>query len=138
MSTMLKDSHSRAQNSSFKKLLFALTGIFGFCFAVFFAANAFFKNGFLYSAAITFGVTFYHFAIRLIIGCITDKVFRERTNPNSKWFSQRSLSTQFIKSLMFTNGKILFRLMTRISLILNIIVLKKSPVQCAPPKYVTS
>lgn len=99
MSTMLKNKSSRAQNSSFKKLLFALTGIFGFCFAVFFAANAFFKSGFLYSAAITFGVTFYHFAIRLIIGCITDKVFRERTNPNSKWFSQKKFEHIVYKKL---------------------------------------
>ena len=45
MSTVLKDKNSRAQNSSFKKLLFVLTGIFGFCFAVFTTANAFYSCG---------------------------------------------------------------------------------------------
>ncbi len=99
MSTVLKDSHSRAQNSSFKKLLFALTEIFGFCFAVFFAANAYYKSGFLYSAAITFGVTFYHFAIRLVIGYFTDKLFCGRTNPNSKWFSQKKFEHIVYKKL---------------------------------------
>ena len=99
MSTVLKNKNSRAQNSSFKKLLFVLTGIFGFCFAVFTAANAFYKSGFLYSAAITFGVTFYHFAMRLAVGYFIDKIFRNRIDYNSGWFAPKKFEKQLYKKL---------------------------------------
>lgn len=99
MSTVLKNNNSRAQNSSFKKLLFTLTGVFGFCFAVFVLANTFYKSGFLFSASITFGVTFYHFAIRLAAGYIVDKIFKNRINCNSKWFTPKKFEKQFYKKL---------------------------------------
>lgn len=99
MSTVLKSSGYRVQNSKFKKQLFALTGIFGFCFLISVLANVFYKSGLLFSLAITFGVTFYHFTIRLVIGYSIDRIFKNRINYNNQWFSQKKFEQHLYKKL---------------------------------------
>lgn len=96
---MLKDKKSRAQNSSFKKLLFVLTGIFGFCFIISAIANSFYESGILFSVTITFGVTFYHFAMRLAVGYFIDKIFKNRIDYSNKWFSPKNFEKQLYKKL---------------------------------------
>ena len=99
MSTMLKNSKYRAQNSKFKKQLFALTGIFGFCFLISVLANSFYKSSLLFSIAITFGVTFYHFAMRLFVGYSVDRIFKNGINYNSQWFSPKKFEPHLYKKL---------------------------------------
>lgn len=99
MSTVLKDSSSRAQKGGFKKLLFGLTAIFAVLFIISLTLFFSFKDEIYFTLSITFGVTFYHFAIRLVIGYFTDKIFRGRTNPNSKWFSQKKFEHAIYKKL---------------------------------------
>ena len=99
MSTVLKSSGYRAQNSKFKKQLFALTGIFGFCFLISVLANIFYKSSLLFSLAITFGVTFYHFAMRLVVGFSVDRIFKNGINYNNQWFSQKKFEQHLYKKL---------------------------------------
>ena len=99
MSTVLKDSKTHAQNSRLKKQLFALTGIFGFCFLISVLANSFYKSSLLFSLAITFGVTFYHFAMRLFVGYSVDRIFKNGINYNSQWFSQKKFEQRLYKKL---------------------------------------
>lgn len=99
MSTVLKNKNSRARNSSFKKLLFALTGIFALLFAASLVLRFSSENKAYLTLSITFGVTLYHFSIRLIIGYLTDKIFRGKTNPKSKWFSPKKFEHRMYKTL---------------------------------------
>ncbi|MBQ6700501.1 MAG: hypothetical protein IJM98_07535 [Oscillospiraceae bacterium] len=99
MSTVLKNKNSRARNSSFKKLLFALTGIFALLFAASLVLQFSSENKAYLTLSITFGVTLYHFAIRLVIGYLTDKIFRGKTNPKSKWFSPKKFEHRMYKML---------------------------------------
>ena len=99
MSTVLKSSGYRAQNSKFKKQLFALTGIFGFCFLISVLANIFYKSSLLFSLAITFGVTFYHFAMRLAVGFSVDRIFKNGINYNRNWFSPKKFEQHLYKKL---------------------------------------
>lgn len=99
MSTVLKDKSSRAQKDTFKKLLFGLTAFFAVLFIISLTLFFSFKDEIYFTLSITFGVTFYHFAIRLVIGYFTDKIFRGRTNPNSKWFSQKKFEHAIYKKL---------------------------------------
>ncbi|MBQ7937605.1 MAG: hypothetical protein IJ283_09655 [Oscillospiraceae bacterium] len=91
MSTVLKDSKFRAQNSKFKNQLIALTGIFGSCFVISAFASVFYKSSLLFSLAITFGVTFYHFAVRLVIGYSVDRIFKNGINYKKRWFSPKKI-----------------------------------------------
>ena len=99
MSTVLKSSQSHARNSKFKNQLFALTGIFGFCFLISVLANVFYKSGLLFSLAITFGVTFYHFTMRLFVGYSVDKIFKNGINCNSQWFFPKKFEQHLYKKL---------------------------------------
>ena len=99
MSTVLKNKNSRARNSSFKKLLFALTGIFALLFTASLVLRFSSENKAYLTLSITFGVTLYHFSIRLIIGYLTDKIFRGKTNPKSKWFSPKKFEHRMYKTL---------------------------------------
>ncbi len=105
MRTVLKNKMSRAQNSSFKKLLFVLTAFFGVCFLIFVVATAFYKTGFLFSAAITFGVTFYHFAMRLAVGYSVEKIFAKNINYNCKWFAPKKFEHRIYKKLKVRKWK---------------------------------
>lgn len=53
----------------------------------------------LYTAAITFGTTFYHFSMRLIIAYIIDTKFRNRMDYTKKWFQQKSFEPQFYRAI---------------------------------------
>lgn len=99
MSTVLKDSKFRAQNSKFKNQMIALTGIFGSCFVISAFASVFYKSSLLFSLAITFGVTFYHFAIRLVIGYSVDRIFKNGINYKNRWFSPKKFEQRLYKKL---------------------------------------
>ena len=75
MNTVLKGNHSCARKCGFKKLLFSLTAIFAVIFIISLTLFFSFKDEIYFTLSITFGVTFYHFAIRLVIGYFTDKIF---------------------------------------------------------------
>lgn len=68
------------------KLLAAASGVL---FSVFTALYIFLKYGVFLSLAITFGVFFYHFAMRLIVGGIINALFRNKMNLENPWFRAR-------------------------------------------------
>lgn len=59
----------------------------------------------LFTLTITFGVTCYHFAMRLLVGGIIVRIFHNRMNYNNKWFSQRSFEPALYKKLKVKQWK---------------------------------
>lgn len=55
------------------------------------------KNSILYAVAITFGTTFYHFAMRLAIGYVIDAKYHNHMDDTKKWFQERSFEPQLYK-----------------------------------------
>ena len=48
-----------------------------------------FKISILYTLTVTFGVTFYHFIMRLAVGTVFDKIFHNRIDYTKKWFQEK-------------------------------------------------
>lgn len=88
-----------------KKLIAALTAVF----AVFFAASVilYFSLGkaFLLSAAITFGTFFYHFAMRLAVGGIVNRLFYGKIDCNKKQFQPKKFEKNLYRFLRVKNWK---------------------------------
>lgn len=63
------------------------------------------RNQILYSITITFGTTFYHFAMRLSIGYIIDTKFHNHMDYTKKWFQKRSFETKFYKVIRVKRWK---------------------------------
>jgi len=57
-----------------------------FSFIIFFIFYLAFAKNFLYSLTITFGTIFYHFAMRLLVGAIVNKIMKNKADYNKKWF----------------------------------------------------
>ena len=68
-----------------KKFIF-LTIFFIFAFILSLIANAVWNYGFLLSITITMGVFSYHFLMRLLVGCIINKIFNNNISYNKPWF----------------------------------------------------
>lgn len=68
--------------------LFVLTAVFALIYAVQ-------QNTLCLTLAITFGTTFYHFAMRLFVGKITKKKF----NFNTMWFREKSFEKKLYRLL---------------------------------------
>lgn len=54
---------------------------------------------------ITFGVTFYHIAIRLLIGKIVDSIFHNQMNYNHRWFQAHRFEAPFYQKLKVKQWK---------------------------------
>ena len=65
------------------------TLITGLAFAVAVVLNLTLGGELALVLAITFGVTFYHFAMRLAVGGVINAVMKNRANYNAWWFCQR-------------------------------------------------
>ena len=85
--------------------MFALTGISALFFIVSLILLFCYEIELYFTLSITFGVTFYHFAIRLIIGYFIDKSFSGKTDPNSKWFSPKNFEHKLYKKLKVQKWK---------------------------------
>lgn len=55
------------------------------------------KNEILYSIAIVVGTTFYHFAMRLVVGYIIDTKFHNHMDYTKRWFQEREFEPKFFK-----------------------------------------
>ena len=58
-----------------------------------------------FSLAITFGTTFYHFAMRLMVGGIIDYVMNNHADYNKRWYQQRSFEKDLYKKLKVKEWK---------------------------------
>lgn len=72
---------------------------------MFTAAYSFTKNEILYSMAITFGTTLYHFAMRLAVGCAVNSRLHNHVDYTKKWFQQRSFEPKFYEAIRIKKWK---------------------------------
>ena len=59
----------------------------------------------LLALAITFGTTAYHFIIRLLIGTVIHRIFRNKVNYNRKWFRVSNLEMRFYRKIKVKKWK---------------------------------
>lgn len=103
--------------------LFVLTAVFALIYAVR-------QNALCLTLAITFGTTFYHFAMRLFVGKITKKKF----NFNTVWFREKSFEKSCTRCSTLKNGKIKCRPIILQLTLPKRLTLAKSSIQCAEMK----
>ena len=63
------------------------------------------RNSVIFSFAITFGTTFYHFAIRLAVGHLIDQRFHNHMDYKKTWFQEKALEKKLYKQLKVKNWK---------------------------------
>ena len=56
-------------------------------------------NGFCKTMMITFGTTFYHFAVRLLAGGVINAFYHKRPDYTKKWFSELSFEKKLYRKL---------------------------------------
>lgn len=81
-----------------KKILLATLVLF-VGLLVFATAYNFTKNQIFYTMAVTFGTTFYHFAMRLTVGYAVNARFHNQVDYTNKWFQERDFERKFYKAI---------------------------------------
>lgn len=69
------------------------------------AAYYFTKNRVFFSVAITFGTTFYHFAMRLAVGDLIGRIFHNHMDHTHKWFEEKAFEQKLYKKIKVKNWK---------------------------------
>ena len=90
-------------NSNFPKVMKTTTAAMALATVVLAIAYHFFPKDWVLSAAITAGTTFYHFAMRLIVGTIVPQCVHEPMNR--RWFHQKSFEPQLYAALRVKQWK---------------------------------
>lgn len=88
-----------------------------FTFIIFFIFYLAFAKNFLYSLTIIFGTIFYHFAMRLLVGAIVNRIMKNKADYNKKWFQITNIETKLYVFLRLKGGKINYPTISRIFLI---------------------
>ena len=90
-------------NGNFPKIMKAIAAVTALATAVLAIAYHFAPNGWVLSAAITSGTTFYHFAMRLIVGTIVPYCVK---NPmQRRWFQQKTFEAELYRKLKVKQWK---------------------------------
>ena len=63
------------------------------------------KSSVCFSVAITFGTTFYHFAMRLMVGYLIGRKYQKHMDPTNKWFAQKPFEPKLYKLLQVKKWK---------------------------------
>ena len=63
------------------------------------------RSPFFFSAAITFGTTFYHLGIRLIIGYLFDAKYHNQMDYTNKWFTEKKFEQKLYKTIQVKKWK---------------------------------
>ena len=85
-------------NGNFPRIMKAIAAVTGLVTVVLMVVYRFVPRGWVFSTTITTGTTFYHFAMRLLVGTIVPKCMRYPAT--GKWFLQKSFEPklyQFLK-----------------------------------------
>ena len=59
----------------------------------------FMRSRFFFSAAITFGTTFYHLGIRLAVGYLVNVKYHNRMDYTNKWFTEKNFERKLYKRI---------------------------------------
>lgn len=95
------DTPSTAMKIQFSSVIKVLTGICAFSAGLCALIYRFTPLGWLLSCAITFGTTFYHFAMRLIVGYLIPNAFDHR----SAWFQPKAFEMKLYQKLQVKKWK---------------------------------
>ncbi len=88
-----------------KKTMLLLTALLAAAFAAALLWCGLAPSGLGETLAITFGTCFYHFAMRLLVGCGLNAVFHNRMNPYHPWFRPRKWEKGLYKALRVKRWK---------------------------------
>lgn len=66
---------------------------------------AIWQNAVIFALAITFGTTFYHFGIRLLVGAIVNGLLHNRVDYNRRWFKVSKAETKLYALLKVKKWK---------------------------------
>ena len=92
-----------AKTVSFPKVMKCTAVITFAVTAVLTLLHHYFEIGWILSAAITTGTTFYHFAMRLLVGTIVPRYIRHPMNR--RWFQQKSFEPKLYETLKVKRWK---------------------------------
>lgn len=95
------DTPSTAMKIQFSSVIKVLTGICAFSAGLCTLIYRFTPLGWLLSCAITFGTTFYHFAMRLLVGYLVPNTFDYR----SAWFRPKPFEAKLYRKLRVKKWK---------------------------------
>ena len=62
-------------------------------------------NGVSFSAAITFGTTFYHLGIRLAVGALVNAKYHNKMDYTNKWFTEKNFEQKLYKTIQVKKWK---------------------------------
>ena len=65
----------------------------------------FMRSPFFFSVAITFGTTFYHLGIRLVVGYLVDARYHNQMNYSNKWFTEKDFERKLYKTIQVKKWK---------------------------------
>lgn len=88
-----------------KRKMIQITGGLLALFAVSLFLNQTTQGTLWKTAAITFGTALYHFAMRLAVGGIWDRILKNRVNHRRKWFQPRSWEAPLYRLLKVKQWK---------------------------------
>ena len=85
------------EKSNFPLVMKAVTAATALATAVLAVSYRFFPSDWVLSAAITTGTTFYHFAMRLVVGAIVPRCTKNPTKR--RWFQEKSFEPELYRKL---------------------------------------
>ena len=88
-----------------KKKMISATALFLAGLLVSAWAYRFTGNGLFFSAAITFGTAFYHFAVRLAVGLGIDMRYHNRMDYTKPWFREKSFEPRLYEKMRVKQWK---------------------------------
>ena len=62
-------------------------------------------NRVIFSAAITFGTTFYHLGIRLVVGYLVNAKYHNKMDYTNKWFREKNFERKLYKTIQVKKWK---------------------------------
>ena len=88
-----------------KKKIVLLTFFILIAFIASVIAYCFIRSDMMFSLAVTFGTTFYHFAMRLLVGLSIDKKYHNEIDYTKSWFKERAFEQKFYELIKVKKWK---------------------------------
>lgn len=89
----------------FSKLFKIITVVTAVLALIFFILYKTYLTTLWFSLTMTFGTIFYHFAMRLTVGTVADRIFRNGINTQSSWFREKPFERKLYKLLRVKEWK---------------------------------
>ena len=80
-----------------KNKMVLITACLGIGFAIFLPLFLVTQNATVEAVTITIGVTLYHFAMRLAVGTIVDRIMKNKADHENLWFREKRFESKLYK-----------------------------------------